>query len=692
MLAAVPYRPGLVKDDTDLGAWPYATEAERIVWRNGRAEVMPGWTTALGASAGISGTIRGLHEWASNTGLPRLAIGTDNGLYVWTYGSTAPIDITPIRSSGTLGSDPIATTNGSDIVTVTLAAHALRVGDTLTLRGSTSVGGVQLSGGSGTLVGPLQANDDSDLVTVTHTSHGLLADDVVFLTVGSTFAGIGTADFLGPDGAGLRPILLDDDRYQVQVATAATTTASGGGSVDYVYARRYAVVGVSSASSFTLQARSTASSTATGGGASVLYQLGINGAITLTSPSLYGYGTGLYGVGAYGVPSAGGAVVEVAVNARLWSLDSWGEQLVAALIGGAVYWWDGNLSSRAKVLSNAPARVTGIIVTAERFLMALGCTDVDGTFDPLLIRHSDLEDLNVWTPSATNSAGDLRLGAGSRIVGRTRGRAGMLVWTDTSLYGLRYVGSFDQIYRADELGVGCGLLAPNAMAGADGDAYWLTPSLQPYVYRGGRPTPLPCPLRQWFSRRINLTAAGNTFMAFDHRNPALMLFYPSSTSEPESYLRLDLPEAERDPMAGWSAGALTRTAWSPGLVWPEKLPLVAALGGIIYRHDDGYNADGSPIDWRLKWSPLEKDDGHGLVLISRAVIDANRSEAFTLRYHATIWPTKPTRVREVPYGMTCPHCDLRIQGRQIVLELEGSTSDRFEFGPIKLDMTGTGLR
>jgi hypothetical protein len=221
---------------------------------------------------------------------------------------------------------------------------------------------------------------------------------------------------------------------------------------------------------YNVTAGAPASSGATGGGNfSISYEmytgLPANG-------QLLGYGTGQYGEGTYGTPRAAGTGVPARM--RTWSLDNYGQDLIASESDGEIYYWARNSgpNTRAQLLINAPTGCQRVIIdAAQQVVIALGCTDVTSNFEAMLVRWSDLEDVGDWFPTAINTAGDYQLSAGSRIVTGLKTKGQNLIWTDTTLYRMVFVGGTD-IYDFVPSGQ-VAIVGPNAAVDVDGVAYCL---------------------------------------------------------------------------------------------------------------------------------------------------------------------------------------------------------------------------
>lgn len=689
MLREIPYRPGVVKDDTELASRGYAIASDKIRFVQGRAEALGGYTEKL---AGVVGKPRAAHEWSSVAGIALLAIGTTTKLYV--HVGSRLVDITPQRYAATLGADPFATANGSSIVTVTDTAHGAGIGDTVYLRGAAAVAGLTIGGISGTMAASaFFATLGSRVLRVVHVAHGMIDNDIAFFAGATTFAGIAAADINA--ALGLRIKRLDADSYQVEVPSTATSSGSGGGTPTYAYAKPYVILSVpAGGNTYTIDAGSNANATTTGGGAAVKSSYDITIGRDSTRLSTGGYGNGLYGAGLFG-RNTNAIETDIALPLRQWSLDNLGDFLIANIVGSTIYVWDGVQSSRSTVLTNAPAQSLAVLVTPERYLLACGCTSAAGVFDPTLIRHSDGTNITTWTPAITNNAGSFRAGSGSQVVGVRKRNTNPLIWTDKAPFSVRFVGASDQIYAADQIGESCGLISINAVAGRDSDVYWITPSFQFYAYRGGPPTAMECPLESWFADRLTLLQQGKLFAWADPGFEAISwLFSANGSFEPNEYIRVDLPEQARDRRAGWSHGTTDDALRSEGIAFPEKKPLSVSNGGVIRKHEDGFGANGAASAKFIEWAPIGisdgGEDGQHFAKIGRVVMDMQLTGAATVTLYARVNIDKPVRMKG-PYPLTVAkrQVDVAIQGQQIGVRLATNDDQFWRQGLIRGDI-GTG--
>lgn len=270
----------------------------------------------------------------------------------------------------------------------------------------------------------IQTTNGSNIVLITDAGHKANTGDFVDISGASAVGGLTIA-------GSYEVVVLDPNTYHIIAASNATSGATGGGSMSIAY--------------------------------EIYTGLGGNG-------ELLGYGTGEYGIGTYGTPRAFGTGVQARM--RTWSLDNFGQDLIASESDGEIYIWERNSgpNSRATLVPNAPLGVQRTIVdAAQRVVIALGCTDVTSNFDAMLVRWCDFEDITTWFPESTNTAGDYELSAGSRIVTGIKTKGQNLIFTDTQLYRMVFVGGTD-IYDFVPAG-NVNIVGPNAAVDVDGVAY-----------------------------------------------------------------------------------------------------------------------------------------------------------------------------------------------------------------------------
>jgi len=320
-----------------------------------------------------------------------------------------------------------------------------------------------------------------------------------------------------------------------------------------------------------------------------------------------GYGISVYNDSDYGT-SRNTALI---TSATTWSLDNWGEYLVAcASSDGVVYEWQLSLTTPAAVVANAPVDNVAIVVTNERHLVCLGAGG-----NKRKVQWSDQEDNTEWTPSADNLAGDLTLERSGRI--RTARRVGndILIWTDVDCHLMRYLGP-PYVYGIERIGNACGIIGPNAAVDADNAVYWMGYE-QFYAYTG-RVQGLPCTVREYVFDDINRTQADKIYGSSNRGDGEIIWFYPSSNStENDRYVVYNYQQNL------WYYGELSRTAWLDRDNEPN--PVAAFTDGYLYLHedglDDGTTTPASAINAYIESSDIEIEDGNNFIFCREVVPD-----------------------------------------------------------------------
>ena len=272
----------------------------------------------------------------------------------------------------------------------------------------------------------------------------------------------------------------------------------------------FEVTSVVNTAAYTVTHTSTASgSTAAGGGSgNMKYQIGIGPEFSVPA---FGWGTGTWGASTWNTPRSSS---NVTLEARNWSLDNFGENLIATVLNGGAFEWKPSLgtSTRAVEITNAPTKSRiSLVSTPDRHLLFMGTQPTIGGTNPqddLLIRFSSQEDINTYQPTAENTAGSLRIADGSRIVAAERSRGQILVWTDTSLHALQFIGP-PFTFGLRQLGQNCGIIGSHAGVDINGVSYWM--SQDSFFLFDGSVKKLPCTVEQFIFNNINITGSENAF-------------------------------------------------------------------------------------------------------------------------------------------------------------------------------------
>lgn len=428
----------------------------------------------------------------------------------------------------------------------------------------------------------------SSIVTIdTTAAHGALAGDFVTISGATGFDGIATAAL----------------NQEFEILTVPSTTT------------------------FTVDTGDGCTAGATnGGGAAVTlaFQISIGSDVAVSGT---GWGVGTWGRGAWGseaLVSAGSAN-----QIRLWSLTNYGEDLVTAVRGGAIYYWDATagLAVRGVLLSSlggasgVPDQVGTVLVTQDRHMIALGAEElVSSVFDPLLIRWSNQEEVMNWTPATTNTAGDYRLTSGSYIVTGQVTRDEVLVWTDVSLHSMRYSGP-PYTFDIRQIGDNVSIAGPNAVVTANNVTYWMGRD-KFYVYNGVAQT-LPCSVRRYVFEDIDRTQATQIHAGLNEQHSEIWWFYCS-----EGSLDIDRYVVYNYAEQVWYYGTMSRSAWTNASIRGQPY---ATWGGYLYAHeegiDDGSTNPPSSLNSYIESSDFDIEDGTLFYFVERLLPDLRFSRS-----------------------------------------------------------------
>ena len=444
-----------------------------------------------------------------------------------------------------------------------------------------------------------------------------------------------------------------------------------------------------------------------GGGAAVTFefQIAVGSDVSVSGT---GWGVGTWGRGAWGseaLVSAGSAN-----QIRLWSLSNYGEDLVMAVRGGAIYYWDATagLAVRGVALStlggasDVPPQVGTVIVTQDRHMIALGSTElVSGVFDPLLIRWSNQEDVANWTPSTTNTSGDFRLTSGSYIVTGQATRDEVLVWTDVSLHSMRFSGppyTYDIRQIADNLS----LVGPNAVVTANNVTYWMGRD-KFYVYNGVAQT-LPCSVRRYVFDDIERTQATQIHAGLNEQHSEIWWFYCSSGSiDLDRYVVYNYAEQV------WYYGSMMRSAWINASIRGQPY---ATWGGYLYAHeegiDDGSTNPPSALGAFIESSDFDIEDGTAFYFVEKILPDLrfDRSTASTPAVTLTLkardfpgenfavtTPRSVTRSVATPVEAYTREVWVRVRGRQLAVRIDSTEAGvAWQLGMLRISARTDGRR
>jgi hypothetical protein len=358
-----------------------------------------------------------------------------------------------------------------------------------------------------------------------------------------------------------------------------------------------------------------------------------------------GYGIGGYGLGLYG--GLGGSVV---VDADTWSLDNFGEILLACLTSdGKIY--ESTPTTQATQVTNSPTGCRAVCVTPERFVFALGASS-----DPRNVAWSDKSNRTVWSPSASNQAGSFPLQTTGRLMAGRRTTRETLLWTDTDLWSAQFLGGL-LVYAFRQLGDNCGLLGPNAYTIMRDTAYWMAKG-QFFVYAGAV-REAPCEVADFVFSDINLTQKAKIACVPVAQWGEVWWFYPSASQsglENDRYVMVN----ERGQ---WAVGRLARAAGSGMGAFAQ--PMLWDGTGLLYAHETGFDHGGDAAF--LESGPLELGDGDRVVRLQSILPDESALGLVTAQFYSAFEPMG-VETLGTAYTLTS-RTDVRETGRQFRLRL-----------------------
>jgi hypothetical protein len=697
------FRPGVNKETTSYaneGGW---FDTDKVRFRFGFPEKIGGWVKVTDKS--FLGTCRALHPWVALDGSNYLGVGTHLKYYIEEGGGYN--DVTPIRSTtgagdatfsasantlnGNVGAadTTITLTSGSGFpasgrikINSEIITYALRSGNDLTgcVRGLNDTAAASHTSGDAVLCATL---------VVTDSSHGALENDFVTFSSSTSLGGNITAAVL--DQEYQITSIIDTNSYQIEaraVADIADITTTSGLNPTFVFA--------------------STSDSGNGGSSTVAaYQINTGLDTTLVGN---GWGAGTWSRGTWG---SSASLTVAGQTLRIWSHDNFGEDLIINVRDGDIYYWDktNGFSTRAQKLSDlagankVPTVAKQVIVSdRDRHVIAFGCdpeTD-PGVQDPLLIRFSDQENVTEWQSLVTNTAGDLRIGAGSQIVAAIETRQQILVFTDVSLHAMQFLGP-PFTFGINEISTNITIASPLSAIAVEDNVFWMGAE-EFYVY-GGAVQRIPCSVRDYVFTDINtdqlekVTASSNT--AFSE----VTWFYPSASSnENDRYVTYNYQQKI------WYYGTMARTCWLDRGVNAD--PIAASPDHYLYFHeigfDDGSTSPASPISAYIESSQMDLGEGEQFVFMRRMIPDmtfrdsTNPTPSATMTLKVRNFPggnylssdaSAVSKTTSVPIEQFTDQVFVRLRGRSFAFRIESDdTGIGWRLGSPRVDVRPDGRR
>ena len=566
MLRKVQFLPGFNKQLTETQAEGQWVDGDNVRFRYGSPEKIGGWQQ-LGTDK-LTGAARAMHHIVNSSGVKYSIIGTNRILYAYSGGVF--YDIHPIKTTTTL-TNAFSTTNGSAVVTITFStAHGANPGDIILLDNFTTITNSNFSASD--------FDDKKFMVTSTPTNTTLT------ITMpsnesgsGATTSGgirvqlyypVGPAEQLPGFGWGLGSWSGEAANPQTSTLNGALgdNTAGTGGSgtsVTLASTTNFPTTGTNFIKVGTEEISYT--------GVSGNDLTGITRAVRGTTRAAHSDGATVTNTSdfvAWGEAASG----DLVIDPGLWSIDNFGNKIIALIHNKQVFEWNADLANanatRATIISGAPTASRDMIVsTPDRHLVFFGTETTIGdqsTQDQMFIRFSNQEDINTYTPTATNTAGTQRLADGSRIMGAVRGRDAIYVWTDTALFTQRFIGPHFTFGFA-QVGTNCGLIGQNAAVEVDGAAYWFSENGF-FKYAGALQT-LPCLVEDFVYDDLNTTANQLINAGLNNLFGEINWFYCASGSTVVNRVVTYNYQESTPQRPIWTTGTLDRTTWQDSAVF-----------------------------------------------------------------------------------------------------------------------------
>ena len=633
------FRPGINTELPDYANENGWSDGDKIRFRVGYPEKIGGW--ARKGDNQFIGSARALKPWLTLESDRLIGVGTHLKYYIEDGG--VYYDITPIRNTTAAGDVTFSASQGSSVITVTDTNHEARVGDFVTFSGAASLGGAI------------------------------------------------TADVLNQE-------------YQIQTAPT-TSTYTINARVATTNVNQYYNNGVIDDSAALVVA--TSGDTNTGGSSAVAayqVQTGVD-----TSTFGNGWGAGTWSRGAW---NSRATVNVLSENLRLWQHDTFGEDLVFCIRDGSVFYWDtsGTTAQRGVYLSsltgasNTPTIAKQVMVSdVDRHVIAFGCNPVGSNAqDPLLIRFSDQENPADWTPSTTNTAGDLRIGSGTAIVQAVETRQEILVFTDQALHSMQFIGP-PYTFGINRVSENITIRSPNAAVAIGDSVYWMGVD-QFYVYRGNV-NQLNCTVKEKILTDINNDQATKIFVGVNSGFQEIWWFYPSLNSD-----NIDKYVVYNYEMDIWYYGTLNRTAWIDRGI--DDFPIAAGTDGKLYSHEFGIDDQSGTtpvaVESFIQSAPIDLGDGEVFSYVRKLIPDITFRTStnpapqadFTIdafNYNGGLQVSTDTanivKSSSVPVEQYTEKVDLRVRGRAVSLKISSDqVGTTWRTGLNRLDIRPDGKR
>lgn len=388
-----------------------------------------------------------------------------------------------------------------------------------------------------------------------------------------------------------------------------------------------------------------------------------------------GYGSGDYGAGTYGTPRQAVTEIEAATQ---WTLDRWGEDLVGVSPDDRkIYEWALDTSAKAEPVENAPD-CDALVVTEEGFLFALGTTD------PRTISWCDQQNNTVWTPDATNQAGDYPLQTAGHLMCGKAVQGATLLFTDIDVWAATYVPNND-VYDISRKGDACGIISRQAVAAFEMKAFWVSPDLHFWLFNGYVQS-VECDVRDYIVRDINMLQASKIFCVHNSANFEIEIYYCSGTSIEIDRCVIWNYQGDASGAPYWNIGRVARTCGTD--IGAFQYPIRVDISGAVYDHEVSQNYDGAmPY---ATGGPLELGSGDTVMNVKQLYPDSDTLGDVSATFYVRNNPDDD-EITMGPYSLAS-QTDLRFVGRSLKVSFSGVTQSNWRVGTPRLELDRGGMR
>jgi hypothetical protein len=539
---------------------------------------------------------------------------------------------------------------------------------------------------------------------------GQYYDITPFSTI-STTVGAAPGPFVVTVGSAI--ITITDGSYNPAVGDFIVISGAvslGGNITAPVLNQEYEVLTVPTSSTYTIVAKSpttglpilAAAGDTLHGGATVTISYEVPAGLNVYTIGT-GWGAGPWSRGTWGSAFTGGGIGS---QLRLWSNDNFGQDLVIAPRGGAIYYWTdaGGVGTRAVSLATLAASAyvpvaTNQVVTSaiQKFVIAMGANSyVSGNpttpFNPMLVRWSDQLDPFQWVPAITNQSGEFLLTNGSFIMGAKATRQEILVWTDSALYSMQYLGA-PYVWGFNIMMDNISVMSPNSMITVNNVTYWM--GVDKFYMYSGRVETLPCALRQYIFNDINLDQAFQVFAGGNEGYNEVWWFYVSNDTVGGTAIDKYVIYNYVDRV--WYYGSMARTAWLDSGI--RQFPMAADYNNRILYHessvDDNAGLTPTAINAYVQSSDFDIGDGHNFGFVWRILPDVNFNGS-TVNGPAVTMTVKPRQNSGTPYGqadspVVTSNDNFSVRGTYNIQEFTGQVYTRLRGRQLSFRIESTGL-